>query len=47
MPPADHKLRQAAFSAFAVAVRPLVRILLRCGVTWKEIAELLKQHGAK
>jgi len=25
MPPADHKLRQAAFSAFAVAVRPLVR----------------------
>jgi len=42
MPPADHKLRQAAFSAFAVAVRPLVRILLRCGVTWKEIAELLK-----
>ena len=42
MPPSEHKLRQAAFSAFAVAVRPLVRILLRCGVTWKEIAELLK-----
>ncbi len=42
MPPTAHRLRQAAFSAFAVAVRPLVRILLRCGVTWKEIAELLK-----
>jgi hypothetical protein len=42
MPAAEHKLRQAAFSAFAVAVRPIVRILLRCGVTWKEIAELLK-----
>ena len=42
MPPTEHKLRQAAFTAFAVAVRPLVRILLRCGVTWKEIAELLK-----
>ena len=42
MPPTEHKLRQAAFSAFAVAVRPLVRILLRCGVTWKEVAELLK-----
>jgi len=38
----EHKLRQAAFSAFAVAVRPVVRILLRCGVTWKEVAELLK-----
>jgi hypothetical protein len=42
MPPIEPKLRQAAFSAFAVAVRPLVRILLRCGVTWKEVAELLK-----
>jgi hypothetical protein len=42
MPPTEHKLRQAALSAFAVAVRPVVRILLRCGVTWKEVAELLK-----
>lgn len=36
------KLRQAALSAFAVLMRPLARILLRCGVTWKEIAELTK-----
>ena len=42
MAPTEHKLRQAAFSAFAVAARPLVRMVLRCGVTWKEIAELLK-----
>jgi hypothetical protein len=42
MAPAQDKLRQAAFSAFAVAMRPLARILLRCGVTWKETAELLK-----
>lgn len=42
MATAQDKLRQAAFSAFAVAMRPLARILLRCGVTWKEIAELLK-----
>jgi len=38
----DDKLRQAAFSAFAVLMRPLARILLRCGVTWKEIAELMR-----
>jgi hypothetical protein len=42
MAPPEDKLRQAAFSAFAVLMRPLARILLRCGVTWKEIAELLK-----
>ena len=38
----EDKLRHAAFSAFAVLMRPLARILLRCGVTWKELAELLK-----
>src|SRR4029077_10524425 len=38
----EDKLRQAAFSAFTVLMRPLARILLRCGVTWKELAELLK-----
>jgi hypothetical protein len=38
----EDKLRQAAFTAFAVLMRPLARILLRCGVTWKELAELLK-----
>jgi len=42
MATAQDKLRLAAVSAFAVAMRPLARILLRCGVTWKEIAELLK-----
>lgn len=39
---AEDKLRRAAFSAFAMLVRPLARILLRCGVTWMELAELLK-----
>lgn len=39
---ADDKLRQAAFSAFTVLMRPLARILLRCGVTWQELAGLLK-----
>jgi hypothetical protein len=38
----EDKRRQAAFSAFSVLMRPLARILLRCGVTSKEIAELLK-----
>ncbi|HUL82659.1 MAG TPA: DUF6502 family protein [Gammaproteobacteria bacterium] len=38
----EDKIRQAAFSAFTVLMRPLARILLRCGVTWKELAELLK-----
>jgi hypothetical protein len=38
----DDKLRRAALSAFAVLVRPVARMLLRCGVTWKEAAEVLK-----
>jgi hypothetical protein len=41
-PATEGKLRQAAFAAFAVLMRPLARILLRCGVTWKEIADVLK-----
>jgi hypothetical protein len=35
-------LKQAAFTAFAMLMRPIARLLLRCGVTWKELAELLK-----
>jgi Family of unknown function (DUF6502) len=38
----DDKLKQAAFSAFFVALRPIARILLRCGVTWKELAGIVK-----
>jgi hypothetical protein len=38
----DDKLRRAAFTAFSVLMRPVARMLLRCGVTWKEAAELLK-----
>lgn len=36
------ELKQAGFTAFAMLMRPLARLLLRCGVTWKELAELLK-----
>ncbi len=35
-------LKEAAFAAFTMLMRPLARLLLRCGVTWKELAELLK-----
>jgi hypothetical protein len=38
----DDKLKRAAFSAFSAALRPMARILLRCGVTFKELAELVK-----
>jgi Family of unknown function (DUF6502) len=38
----DNELKQAAFSSFSILMRPVVRILLRCGVTWKELAELVK-----
>ena len=38
----DIDIRRAAFSAFALCFRPLARMLLRCGVTWKEAAELMK-----
>lgn len=42
MTSSDDKLRRAAFSALAVLMRPIARMLLRFGVTWKEAAELLK-----
>jgi hypothetical protein len=37
------KLKNAALVAFRLALRPLVRVLLRNGVTWKEAAEVCKQ----
>jgi hypothetical protein len=37
------KLKNAALIAFRLALRPLVRMLLRNGVTWKEAAEVCKQ----
>lgn len=36
-------LKNAALVAFRLALRPLVRVLLRNGVTWKEAAEVCKQ----
>jgi hypothetical protein len=38
----DDKLRRAALSALAVLMRPIARLLLRCGITWKEAAEVFK-----
>jgi hypothetical protein len=35
-------LKQAAFASARLLLRPIVRLLLRCGVTWKELAELCK-----
>ena len=38
----NNKLKQAAFSSFILVMRPIARVLLRCGVSWKELAELIK-----
>ena len=38
----DNKLKQAAFASSLILMRPIVRILLRCGVTWKELADLVR-----
>jgi len=35
-------LKQAAFASSRLLLKPVVRLLLRCGVTWKELAELVK-----
>ena len=35
-------LKDSAFSAFRLLMRPIASLMLRCGVTWKELAELLK-----
>ncbi len=36
------ELKRAAFASSRLLLRPVVRLLLRCGVTWKELAELCK-----
>ena len=41
--PVSNKLKGAALTALRLALRPLVRIMLRNGVTWKEAAEVCKQ----
>lgn len=38
----SHELKQAAFASLRLCMRPIARLLLRCGVTWKELAELCK-----
>lgn len=38
----NNELKQAAFTSFTMMMRPIARLLLRCGVTWKELAELMK-----
>ena len=35
-------LKTAGFASARLLLRPVVRLLLRCGVTWKELAELCK-----
>ena len=35
-------VRRVVFSAFLTLMRPAARMLLRCGVTWKEASELIK-----
>jgi hypothetical protein len=36
------ELKQAAVASFRLLVRPVVSLMLRCGVTWKELSELLR-----
>jgi hypothetical protein len=38
----NNSLKKAAFASARLLLRPVVRLLLRCGVTWKELAELCK-----
>jgi len=38
----NNALKKAAFASMRLVLRPVVRLLLRCGVTWKELAELCK-----
>jgi hypothetical protein len=38
----SHELKKAAFASLRLLLRPVVRLMLRCGVTWKELAELCK-----
>jgi len=36
------ELKQAALASFRMLVRPVVSLMLRCGVTWKELSEVLR-----
>lgn len=38
----NNELKKAAFASLRLLLRPIVRLMLRCGVTWKELAELCK-----
>lgn len=38
----SQELKQAAFSSFSILIRPIAKLMLRCGVSWKELCELLK-----
>jgi hypothetical protein len=38
----NNKTKQSVFAAFLMLMRPAARLLLRCGVSWKEAAELTK-----
>jgi hypothetical protein len=38
----DNQLKRAALASTRLLLRPVVRLLLRCGVTWKELAELCR-----
>jgi hypothetical protein len=38
----SHALKKAAFASLRLLLRPIVRLMLHCGVTWKELAELCK-----
>jgi len=38
----SHELKKAAFASLRLLLRPIVRLMLRCGVTWKELAEICK-----
>jgi hypothetical protein len=35
-------IKQQAFTAFRLIMKPVVSLMLRCGVTWKELSELMK-----
>lgn len=38
----NDKTKDSVFAAFLMLMRPAARLLLRCGVSWKEAAELTK-----
>lgn len=38
----NNGLKKAAFASSRMLLRPVIRLLLRCGVSWKELAELCK-----